>query len=126
MTCKELEHSTAVNSIGTTWYTFPAELQHISNRTIAAIKTVTPGLLVTVCVDDLDNNRKHPRWHVTHAQTGMKLTGDATSRKNALLIAGACGGLPIDWTKDQKGVFADVEANLLQPLREWLTLTLRR
>lgn len=88
--------------------------------------SVTPGLLLTHEIDWQDRGYKRPRWHVTHAGTSQKITGESLPKSHARLIAGALGGLPIDWTlKTQQEVYNVVVASVLEPYRTWLVRTLR-
>lgn len=91
-----------------------------------AQETATPGLLVTQSVEGYDKKHdKRPRWHVTHAHTGMKLTGNSVTRPVARLIAGALGGLPIDWTQADKEYFYKSALDLPSDVKHWLVHSLR-
>lgn len=91
-----------------------------------AQETATPGLLVTQSIEEYDRRHyKLPRWNVTQVGTGMKLTGDSVTRPVARLIAGALGGLPIDWTQADKEYFYKSALDLPSDVKHWLMHSLR-
>ena len=94
---------------------------------VPAEQSCTAGLLITQEIGWQERGLKRPRWHVTHEGTSFKLTGSSLPKKHARLIAGAIGGLPIDWTmKTQEEVFRAVTSSLSdKALRNWLTHELR-
>jgi hypothetical protein len=91
---------------------------------VPAEESITPGLLITQEIGWQERGYKKPRWHVTHAASTMKLTGSSMPKSHAKLIAGALGGLPVNWLQDREHVFAAAK-EILEPYRTWLTITLR-
>jgi hypothetical protein len=109
-------------------YTIPANVNREQRDiSVPCEQTATPGLLITQSIEDWDiKHYKRPRWHVTQAGTGMKITGDSLTRPQARLIAGALGGLPIDWTQTSQEYFYKAALDVPKDLWHWLTYELRR
>lgn len=69
---------------------------------VPAEDTITPGLLVTVTPGaekdlTLADINTCPVWNVSHEGSGLKIFGRAPI-EIARLMAGAYGGLPVDWS----------------------------
>lgn len=102
---------------------------------VEAFESATPRLLITMCWEDAEylahrttgEPNIRAKWHVTHQGTGMKLTDPAVSKRAAKLIAGALGGLPLDWAiGTQEEMYSAVTSHVTdKALRFWLTHTLR-
>jgi hypothetical protein len=87
---------------------------------VEAWSTVTPGIIATEAI--IGGRIVHGFFSVTHEKSGLKLDSNKYGAPlgAARLIAGALGGLPIDWTKDVDGVRADYGNLTDVRLRHWL------
>jgi len=68
---------------------------------VNAVDSVTPGLALTAAIINGKPAAKSAnRWHVTHTRTRRVIDGAKYGMplERARLVAGALGGLPIDWT----------------------------
>lgn len=92
---------------------------------VDAVDSVTPGLAITkAIINGKPTPKGMDRWHVTHAWTTKAIDSCKYGMPflDARLIAGALGGLPIDWmATTYREIRRQWSTNMLPELKQWVS-----
>lgn len=89
---------------------------------VPAEDTATPGLLVTTTLGALAGVTD---WNVVHEKSGLRMFGPV-SLDAARLMAGAYGGLPVDWSVEDLEELRNQITVLPLLYQNWLKGNLRK
>lgn len=105
-------------------YTVPCGFTDSRNKQpidVLALHSATPGVIITQAI--FDGRVLQNSWAVTHAPSGFRIDSYkyGMQLQKARLLAGALGGLPVDWTATtHEEIARQWSAFMPMDLKQWV------